>query len=121
MRDELTLTQILERYAAIRDTIQGLKFEQDELGKQIKEALQHGAQIESELYQAKLRISVRRSYPMANFRATFGDSAALEAANIDSKKAEALAQAGDLDSEQLKQLAQIKEIHSLILQPKPLE
>ena len=48
----------------------------------------------------------------------FGDAAALEAATIDRRKAEALARAGDLDGERLKNLAVTKELHSLHLIPK---
>lgn len=113
-----SLSQLLERYATLRDTIQGLEAEKDELGTLIKTALQQGETAETDLYRATLKISKRLEYPMDRFRDVFGDTAALEVAHIDRKKADALAMAGDLDGEQLKNLAKVKEIHALVLQAK---
>lgn len=114
----MDLIEMLDRYSTLRDTIQGLKTEQDELGKKIKEALARGADIETDLYHAQLKVSRRLEYPVASFRETFGDSMALEVASIDRKKVEALAKTGDLDGEQLAKLAKVTEIHSLHLIPK---
>ncbi|MBZ9713478.1 hypothetical protein [Deinococcus multiflagellatus] len=116
--DGLSLTELLERYATLRDTLLGLEAERDALGARIKAALQSGQQAETELYRAVLKISRRVDYPIDRFRDTFGDAAALEAATIDRKKAEALAGAGDLDPEQLRELAVVKETQALVLQPK---
>ncbi|PTA68749.1 hypothetical protein [Deinococcus arcticus] len=115
---DLSLADLLERYATLRDTLLGLEAERDELGARIKAALQGGQQAETELYRAALKVSRRVEYPMDRFRDTFGDAAALEAATIDRKKAEALASAGDLDPEQLRTLAVVKETQALVLQPK---
>lgn len=112
------LSQLLERYATLRDTIQGLEAEKDELGLLIKTALQQGETAETDLYRATLKVSKRLEYPLDRFRDVFGDAAALEVASIDRKKADALAMAGDLDGEQLKNLAKVKEIHALVLQAK---
>ncbi|WP_221090283.1 hypothetical protein [Deinococcus aquaedulcis] len=116
--DDLSLAELLERYATLRDTLLGLEAERDELGARIKAALQTGQQAETELYRAALKVSRRVEYPVDRFRETFGDAAALEVATIDRKKAEALAGAGDLDPEQLRELAVVKETQALVLQPK---
>ena len=113
-----TLPELLERYATLRDTIQGLEAEKDDLGKHIKRALEGGEQAETDLYRAVLKVSRRVEYPLERFREVFGDVAALEVATIDRKRAEALAQAGDLDPEQLRDIAQIKETQALVLLPK---
>lgn len=116
--DTYSLSELLERYATLRDTILGLETEKNQLGEVIKAALLRGEQAETELYTSSLRVQRRLEYPMARFREVFGDAAALEVANIDKKKADALAQAGDLDGERLRQLAQVKEITALVLTPK---
>lgn len=113
-----TLPELLERYAMLRDTIQGLEAEKEELGKAIKAALDAGEQAETDLYRAVLKVSRRVEYPLERFRETFGDAATLEVATIDRKKAEALAQAGDLDGGQLRDIAVVKETQALVLQPK---
>ncbi|RJF72918.1 MULTISPECIES: hypothetical protein [Deinococcus] len=113
-----TLEELLERYATLRDTIQGLETEKEELGRHIKAALEGGGHAETELYRAVLKVSRRVEYPLERFREVFGDVAALEVASIDKKKAEALAQAGDLDAELLKELAQVRETQALVLLPK---
>ncbi|MFC6592122.1 hypothetical protein ACFP81_08985 [Deinococcus lacus] len=112
------LNDLLERYAVLRDTLQGLELEKEELGKQIKAALLAGDHAETDLYRAELKVSRRLEYPLDRFREVFGDAAALEAATIDRRKAEALAKAGDLDAAQLRNLAVRKEVHSLHLVPK---
>src|SRR4051794_39295442 len=101
------LHELFDRYTVLRDTIQGLEAERDELGAVIKAALQEGRQAETDLYRAVLKRSRRVEYPLARFREVFGDAAALEAASIDKKKAEALAKAGDLDPDQLQALAEV--------------
>lgn len=116
--DELPLSELLERYATLRDTIQGLETERDALGEQIKAALSGGRRAETELYRAHLRVSRRLSYPLERFREVFGDAAALEVATIDRRRAEALAQAGDLDGARLKDIAEVKEVQALVLVPK---
>lgn len=112
------LTEALSKYTTLRDTIQSLKHEQDELGKQIKEALAKGTEIETDIHIAKLRTSKRLSYPIEQFRESFGDSVTLEVASIDRKKADALAKSGDLDSVDLAKIAEVTETVSLVLVPK---
>lgn len=115
---EISLSDLLERYAMLRDTIQGLEAERDELGAQIKAALGAGESAETDLYRASLKVSRRIEYPLERFREVFGDAAALEVSTVDRKKADALAQAGDLDAEQLRALAVVKETQALVLQAK---
>lgn len=112
------LSDLLERYAMLRDTIQGLEAERDDLGVQIKAALGAGEHAETDLYRAVLKVSRRIEYPLDRFREVFGDAAALEVATVDRKKAEALAQAGDLDGDRLRDLAVVKETQALVLQSK---
>lgn len=114
----LTLAELLERYAMLRDTVLGLEAEKEELGKQIKAALEGGEEAETDLYRAVLKVSRRVEYPVERFREVFGDAATLEVATIDKKKADALAQAGDLDGERLRDLANVKETQALVLLPK---
>ena len=113
-----TLTDLLERYATLRDTILGLEAERDELGAQIKAALLEGEHAETDLYRATLKASRRVEYPLERFREVFGDAAALEVATIDRRRADALVKAGDLDGERLRELAVVKETQALVLQPK---
>ncbi|MFC4454474.1 hypothetical protein [Deinococcus sonorensis] len=113
--DPAALQDMFDRYTALRDTIQGLQAEREQLSEQIKAALDAGLSAESELYRATLKRSRRIEYPLDRFREAFGDAAALEAAVIDRKRAEALAKAGDLDLEQLQQLAEVREVVSLVL------
>lgn len=109
---------LLDRYATLRDTIQGLEAERDELAGLIKGALQEGRQISTPLYRAELRRSTTTEYPLDRFRQVFGDAAALEVASIDRKKADALAKAGDLDAGRLRDLAVTRDrAASLILVP----
>lgn len=116
--EALTLGELLERYATLRDTLLGLEAERDELAARIKAALASGARAETDLYRAELKVSRRVEYPLDRFRDVFGDAAALEAATIDRKRAEALAKAGDLDPERLRDLAVVKETQALVLLPK---
>lgn len=116
--EDLTLSDLLERYATLRDTILGLEAERDELGARVKAALLGGEQAETDLYRATLKVSRRVEYPLDRFREVFGDAAALEVAAIDRRRAEALAKAGDLDGERLRELAVVKETQALVLQPK---
>ncbi|WP_019586467.1 hypothetical protein [Deinococcus apachensis] len=116
--EEPTLHDLLERYATLRDTLQGLELERDALAAQIKAALTSGARAETDLYRAELKVSRRVEYPVDHFRDVFGDAAALEVAVIDRKKAETLAKSGDLDPERLRELAVVKETQSLVLIPK---
>lgn len=113
-----TLADLLERYATLRDTLQGLELERDELAAQIKAALASGERAETDLYRADLKVSRRVEYPLDRFRDVFGDAAALEVATIDRKKAEALARSGDLDGERLRELAVVREVQALVLIPK---
>jgi hypothetical protein len=115
---DLTLDELLERYATLRDTMQGLELERDELAAQIKAALAAGAHAETDLYRAELKVSRRIEYPLDRFRDVFGDAAALEAATIDRRRAEALAKSGDLDPERLRELAVVRETQALVLVPK---
>ncbi|WP_370637656.1 hypothetical protein [Deinococcus sp. 6GRE01] len=116
--ETLTLSELLERYATLRDTILGLEAERDELGARVKAALLDGGQAETDLYRATLKVSRRVEYPLDRFREVFGDAAALEVATIDRRRAEALAKSGDLDGERLRELAVVKETPALVLQPK---
>ncbi|WP_370635290.1 hypothetical protein [Deinococcus sp. 6YEL10] len=116
--EALTLSELLERYATLRDTILGLEAERDELGARVKAALLDGGQAETDLYRATLKVSRRVEYPLDRFREVFGDAAALEVATIDRRRAEALAKSGDLDGERLRELAVVKETPALVLQPK---
>lgn len=116
--EALTLSELLERYATLRDTILGLEAERDELGAQVKAALLGGGQAETDLYRATLKVSRRIEYPLDRFREVFGDAAALEVATVDRRRAEALAKSGDLDGERLRELAVVKETQALVLQPK---
>lgn len=116
--EALTLSELLERYATLRDTILGLEAERDELGAQVKAALLDGGQAETDLYRATLKVSRRVEYPLDRFREVFGDAAALEVATVDRRRAEALAKSGDLDGERLRELAVVKETQALVLQPK---
>ena len=113
-----SLHELLDRYATLRDTIQGLESEREELGAVIKAALQGGQSAETDIYRAALKRSRRLEYPISRFREVFGDAATLEVASIDKKKAETLAKAGDLDPEQLQALAEVKEVVSLVLMQK---
>ncbi|GGO22616.1 hypothetical protein [Deinococcus humi] len=115
---EMDLGELLERYAMLRDTIQGLEAEREALGAQLKAALAGGERAETELYRAVLKVSRRVEYPLDRFREVFGDAAALEVSTVDRKKADALAGAGDLDAERLRELAVVREIQVLNLQPK---
>ena len=114
----MTLTDLLERYAMLRDTILGLETEKEDLAARIKAALQGGERAETDLYRATLKVSRRLEYPVERFREAFGDAAALEVATIDRRRADALARAGDLDSERLKDIAVVKETQALVLHPK---
>lgn len=116
--EDLTLSELLERYATLRDTILGLETERDELGARVKAALLGGGQAETDLYRATLKVSRRIEYPLDRFREVFGDAAALEVATVDRRRAEALAKSGDLDGERLRELAVVKETQALVLQPK---
>ena len=109
------LNELFDRYATLRDTIQGLEGEREELGAVIKAALLAGQSAETDLYRAALKRSRRLEYPVSRFREVFGDAATLEVASIDKKKAEALAKAGDLDAGALADLADVKEVVSLVL------
>ena len=115
---EMDLEELLERYAMLRDTIQGLEAEREALGAQLKAALAGGERAETDLYRAVLKVSRRIEYPLDRFREVFGDAAALEVSTVDRKKADALAGAGDLDAERLRELAVVREIQVLTLQPK---
>lgn len=116
--EEQDIHELLERYAMLRDTIQGLETEREALGTQLKAALASGEQAETELYRAVLKVSRRIEYPLERFREVFGDAAALEVASVDRKKADALAGVGDLDAARLRDLAVVREIQVLTLQPK---
>ena len=106
---QLELDDLLDRYATLRDTLQGLEAERDELSKLLKDALAEGKTPATALYRAELRASRSLEYPLNRFREAFGDAATLEVATIDRKKADALVKAGDLDGEALSNLAVTKE------------
>ncbi|MCD0169816.1 hypothetical protein [Deinococcus sp. 23YEL01] len=99
------LTDLLDRYTTLRDTILGLEAERDQLGAELKAALLDGETVQTDLYRAELRTSTTVEYPLDRFRECFGDAATLEVATIDRKKADRLATAGDLDADTLANLA----------------
>lgn len=117
----LSLTEMLERYATLRDTILGLETEKEALAKQIKDSLQAGAHLETELYRARLKTTRRVVYPTGAFRHAFGDELTLAVATVDRKKVDELAQLGELDEERLSEIAEVKEIQALHLIPKTIE
>lgn len=105
------LVEALERYATLRDTIQGLEVERDALAAQLKEALtaDPALRLQTKLYRADVRKSMVTTYPTERFREVFGDTATLEVSVVDKKKADALVKAGELDGAALKALAVTKE------------
>ncbi|WP_407569179.1 hypothetical protein [Deinococcus altitudinis] len=117
-QDAPDLNELFDRYATLRDTIQGLEAEREELGAVIKAALLAGQSAETDIYRATLKRSRRLEYPLDRFREVFGDAATLEVASVDKKKAEAMAKAGDLDGDALANLAEVKEVVSLVLMQK---
>ena len=116
--EDVSLDDLLERYATLRDTILGLETEKEDLAGRIKAALQAGGRAETDLYRAALKVSRRLEYPLDRFREAFGDAAALEVATIDRRRAEALARAGDLDGARLRDIAEVRETQALVLHPK---
>ena len=116
--EDVSLDDLLERYATLRDTILGLETEKEDLAGRIKAALQAGERAETDLYRAALKVSRRLEYPLDRFREAFGDAAALEVATIDRRRAEALARAGDLDGARLRDIAEVRETQALVLHPK---
>ncbi|AAF11791.1 hypothetical protein DR_2237 [Deinococcus radiodurans R1 = ATCC 13939 = DSM 20539] len=72
--EDVTLTDLLERYAMLRDTILGLETEKEDLAARIKAALQGGERAETDLYRATLKVSRRLEYPVERFREAFGDA-----------------------------------------------
>jgi hypothetical protein len=105
------LVEALERYATLRDTIQGLEVERDALASQLKEALtaDPALRLQTDLYRADVRKSMVTTYPTERFREVFGDAATLEVSVVDKKKADALVKAGELDGAALNALAVTKE------------
>lgn len=116
-----TLAEKLERYAMLRDTIEGLQAEKDELGVEIKGAMLAGALPECELYRARLQTTRTPMYPVDRFREVYGDAATFEAARIDNKRVKELVKAGDLDGAPLEQMAVMVERHALYLVSKTQE
>lgn len=113
------LNELLDRYATLRDTIQGLEAEREELAKELKAAMEQGETPECSLYRAELRRSRSTEYPVDRFRDVFGDAATLEVAQIDRKKVDSLVKAGELDGAKVLDLAVVTErTPSLILMPK---
>jgi hypothetical protein len=105
------LVEALERYATLRDTIQGLEVERDALATQLKEALTADPtlRLQTDLYRADVRKSMATTYPLERFREVFGDAATLEVSVVDKKKADARVKAGELDGAALNALAVTKE------------
>lgn len=112
---EATLSELLERYVTLRDTIESLEHEKKELGEQIKAALAAGNAVSSAEHESQLQHRKRLSYPMADFRAAFGDELALEAASIDRKKAAELAAAGRIDPERLSGIERVEGVISALV------
>lgn len=61
--DHPHLTDLLDRYATLRDTILGLEAERDQLGAELKAALLDGETVQTDLYRAELRTSTTIEYP----------------------------------------------------------
>lgn len=74
----MTLDEKLERFAVLRDTMEGLRAEKDALGEEIKAAMLRGAKPECELYRASLRTTRTPVYPVDRFREVYGDAATFE-------------------------------------------
>ncbi|MFC3860339.1 hypothetical protein ACFOPQ_06120 [Deinococcus antarcticus] len=81
-----TLDEKLERFAVLRDTIEGLRAEKDELGEEIMAAMLQGTTPECDPYCADLRTIRTPLYPIDRFREVYGDAAIFEVALIDNKK-----------------------------------
>lgn len=113
----MTLDEKLERFAVLRDTIEGLRAEKDALGEEIKAAMLKGAKPECDLYRADLRTTRTPLYPVDRFREVYGDAATFEAAQIDNKKVKELVKSGDLDGTPLESIAVMQERHALYLVP----
>lgn len=109
------LREKLERFAMLRDTIQGLEVERAELGTEIKAAMRQGEQVECELYRARLQTSRKVTYPVDRFREVYGDAATLEVAQIVNKRVRELVEAGDFDGQHLEAIGQVEERHALYL------
>ncbi|GAA5504223.1 hypothetical protein Dxin01_03992 [Deinococcus xinjiangensis] len=117
----MTLDEKLERFAVLRDTMEGLRAEKDALGEEIKAAMLRGAKPECELYRASLRTTRTPVYPVDRFREVYGDAATFEVAKIDNKRVKELVEAGDLDGDGLHKIAEVEERHSLYLVAKTQE
>lgn len=115
-----TLTELLDRYATLRDTIQGLDAERRTLADTIKAALQDGHTAQTDLYRAELRPAYTDDYPMPLYRDTFGDAAALEVSTIDPRRVRALIQAGELDPDHAAGI-RVRTLKSVALHLIPLE
>ncbi len=111
----LSLEEKLERYAMLKDSISGIEAEIKSLGLEIKEAMSRGARPKTELYEAVLRTTYKRTYPVDKFRAIYGDAATLEVSTIDAKKVQALVKAGDLDHKPLAGIEELKVLHALYI------
>ena len=118
MTDTMTLDEKLERFAVLRDTIQGLEAEKDELGREIKEAMLAGAKPECDLYRARLQPFVSETYTVERFREVYGDAAAFEVAVINTRKVKELVKSGDLDGKPLSEIVEVSTRHALYLVPK---
>lgn len=116
-RADIELAAKLERFAMLRDTIQGLEIEKAELGAEIKAALVQGARAECELYRARLQTSRKVTYPVDRFREVYGDAATLEVSQIVNKRVRELVEAGDLDGQHLAAIGEVEERHALYLVP----
>lgn len=116
-----TLDEKLERYAMLRDTIEGLQAEKDALGVEIKGAMLSGARPECELYRARLQTTRTPTYPVDRFREVYGDAATFEAARIDNRRVKELVKAGDLDGAPLEDIALMTDRHALYLVSKTQE
>lgn len=116
-----TLDEKLERYALLRDTIEGLQAEKDALGVEIKGAMLSGAQPECELYRARLQTTRTPTYPVDRFREVYGDAVTFEAARIDNRRVKELVKAGDLDGAPLENIAVMIERRALYLISKTQE
>lgn len=110
-----TLDEKLERFAVLRDTMEGLRAEKDALAEEIKAEMLKGAKPECELYWADLRTQRTPVYPVERFREVYGDAATFEVAKIDNVRVKELVKAGDLDGAALKDIAVMQERHALYL------
>lgn len=94
-----TLSELLDEYVTLRDTVTSLTAQKDELAAQLKAALQGGQEVTCDLYRAELRHSYTSEISVPDYRQMFGDTATLEVAQVNVKAVERLVKNGAIDPE----------------------